>query len=160
MTMSELLAALDAAADATVRIVFPDGTFVPAHFHVTEVGRVRKEFVDCGGTPRSAEACVLQTWVAHDTDHRLSAGKLAGIVRRSQRALRAGDHVVEIECQRDTIATYALAAAEAEGEGLALRLAAKHTACLAPDQCGVGDDACCTEPETAPQFVGLGTLAR
>ena len=23
--------------------------FRPAHFHVTEVGRVRKDFIDCGG---------------------------------------------------------------------------------------------------------------
>jgi len=26
-----------------------DGTFVPEHFHVTEVGQIAKNFIDCGG---------------------------------------------------------------------------------------------------------------
>ena len=26
----------------------PDGTFVPAHFHLTEIGLMTKHFVDCG----------------------------------------------------------------------------------------------------------------
>jgi len=28
----------------------PEGTYLPAHFHMTEVGLVTKHFVDCGGT--------------------------------------------------------------------------------------------------------------
>jgi hypothetical protein len=30
-----------------------------------------KEFIDCGGTVRSTNACVLQVWVANDVDRRL-----------------------------------------------------------------------------------------
>jgi len=30
-----------------------NGTMVPEHFHVTEVGVVTKHFIDCGGTVRN-----------------------------------------------------------------------------------------------------------
>ena len=38
---------------AAIQIMLPEGEFVPTHFHITEVGRVRKDFIDCGGTVRS-----------------------------------------------------------------------------------------------------------
>ncbi|MEI7863404.1 MAG: DUF6428 family protein, partial [Planctomycetota bacterium] len=38
--------------------MLPDKSFVPAHFHITEVGRVQKDFIDCGGTVRSATTCL------------------------------------------------------------------------------------------------------
>src|SRR3954454_910841 len=81
MTVSEFQAALARAPEAALHLMLPDGDFVPAHFHVTEVGRVQKDFIDCGGTTRSAVSCLLQVWVAKDTAHRLTAAKLAGILR-------------------------------------------------------------------------------
>jgi hypothetical protein len=30
-----------------------NGQLVPAHFHITEVGKVSKHFIDCGGTIRT-----------------------------------------------------------------------------------------------------------
>lgn len=27
----------------------PNGDLVPTHFHVTEIGKVTKHFIDCGG---------------------------------------------------------------------------------------------------------------
>lgn len=32
-----------------VNIVQPNGEYVPAHFHITEVGLITKNFLDCGG---------------------------------------------------------------------------------------------------------------
>jgi hypothetical protein len=32
-----------------VTFMLPNGSFVPEHFHVTEVGLVTKNFIDCGG---------------------------------------------------------------------------------------------------------------
>lgn len=32
-----------------VEFQLEDGTFVPEHFHVTEVGQTSKKFIDCGG---------------------------------------------------------------------------------------------------------------
>ena len=33
-----------------VEFQLENGTFVPEHFHVTEVGVIQKNFIDCGGT--------------------------------------------------------------------------------------------------------------
>jgi hypothetical protein len=31
-----------------VTFLLPNGTYVPEHFHVTEVGLITKNFIDCG----------------------------------------------------------------------------------------------------------------
>ena len=59
-----------------VGFVFDDGDFIPGHFHVTEVGHVAKNFIDCGGTVRSISSVQLQVWLGSDEHHRLTAGKL------------------------------------------------------------------------------------
>ena len=69
----------------------PDGTFVPKHFHVTEVGQVNKHFIDCGGTVRKEKVVNFQLWEAGDTDHRLAPQKLAGIIGLSEKALGIED---------------------------------------------------------------------
>ena len=80
MTLTELKQTLAAHPDLPLRFVLPDGQLVPAHAHVTEVARVDKHFVDCGGTRRAESYCRLQVWVADDTDHRLPAAKLHRIL--------------------------------------------------------------------------------
>jgi hypothetical protein len=165
MTLSTLLDALSAAhPDTALRVELPDGSAVPAHFHVTEVGRVRKDFIDCGGTVRSWERCVLQVWVADDRDHRVSAGKLAKIIRLAAPIL--GDHAdaeVEVEYDVGVITQFpVLAVGRTTGAGIVLRLGGKHTACLAPDRCGVADSACaapgCCAPAAESSPVTLGGL--
>jgi hypothetical protein len=150
MTVDELLAILSDNAAATLQVVLPGGEFVPAHFHVTEVGRVQKDFIDCGGTVRSALACVLQVWVADDTDHRLDAGKLARIVRLASPVLKATNLPVEVEYEAETLSQYPLNAAEVTPSGdVLLRLGSKHTACLATDRCGISPlptASCCSAP--------------
>ena len=48
MKLSEFLFALNQVESLDFKT--PDGTAVPAHFHITEVGKVEKHFIDCGGT--------------------------------------------------------------------------------------------------------------
>jgi len=55
MKLSNFRSAVVAAGDARVEFALPDGAKVPAHFHVTEVGYVTKDFFDCGGTRRRDE---------------------------------------------------------------------------------------------------------
>ena len=55
----------------TVTFQLPNGTFVPEHFHVTEVGLVTKNFIDCGGTVRNETVVNFQLWDANDFEHRL-----------------------------------------------------------------------------------------
>lgn len=115
----------------------PTGDIVPPHFHVTEIGRVRKDFVDCGGVRRSTERCVLQTLIADDFEHRLSPIKLLGILEKSQ-SLGLSDHIaIDVEIQGQTIEIYEIAAASVDQHVLTFQLAATSTACLAPDRCGL-----------------------
>lgn len=48
MLMQELIKYLSKEQLGTLEIALPGGETLPAHFHITEVGRVRKDFVDCG----------------------------------------------------------------------------------------------------------------
>jgi hypothetical protein len=147
MTTADLAAALAAAPDASLHFRLPDGGFVPAHFHVTEVGRVRKDFIDCGGTVRSSTACQLQLWVAGDTAHRLTAGKLAGILRAGEKLLGAEPLPVEIEYEGELVSQFPLDAAHVTPSGLLLVLGGKHTDCLARELClplaGCEQPGCC-----------------
>lgn len=83
MTLDAFLDVLDRNPVAAFHLMLPDGDLVPAHFHVTEVGRVQKDFIDCGGTVRSATACVLQVWVAEIVYSQLT--KPAGLAGRTDR---------------------------------------------------------------------------
>lgn len=138
MLLREFTALLDAHPAAGLHLLLPDGDLVAAHFHVTEVGRVAKDFIDCGGTVRSSRSCVLQVWVADDTAHRLDAAKLAGIVRLAAPVLGGDDLPVEVEYDAGLITQLPVTAAEVTPAGLLFHLGGKHTACLAPDRCGVG----------------------
>lgn len=120
-----------ATADA-VRFQLPDGSFVPEHFHVTEVGVVTKHFIDCGGTVRLERVANFQLWSASDTDHRLRASKLLNIIALSERTLGMEDDEIEVEYQAQTIGKYGL-----EFNGSDFVLVSKHTDCLAKDNCGV-----------------------
>jgi hypothetical protein len=121
-----------------VRFVLPDGDPIPADFHVTEVGHVVKNFVDCGGTVRRLETCLLQTWVAgNDSDHRLSTEKLAKILDLSTKVVPSEDLEVEVEYEPCAVAQYKVESAKAAGKELHFQLAHKHTDCLAREACGL-----------------------
>lgn len=59
MTTKEFKKILEENLDGHMRWMFQDGSFVPDHYHVTEVGKVRKDFIDCGGNIRNSTSCVL-----------------------------------------------------------------------------------------------------
>lgn len=147
MKLDDFMAALTDNPNTGIQVILPDGNFVPAHFHVTEVGRVQKDFIDCGGTIRSVSSCVLQVWVAGDTDHRLSTTKLTKIIGLAGPLLSSLDLPVEVEYEAGVVSQYPLASVENSASGLLLRLGNKHTACLAEDRCGInpaGPDCCMT----------------
>jgi hypothetical protein len=109
-----------------------NGTFVPEHFHVTEVGIITKNFIDCGGVTRNEKVVNFQLWNANDFEHRLKPNKLLHIIKLSEDKLGIEDSEIEVEYQSDTIGKYDL-----EFNGKAFILKNKTTACLAHDQCGV-----------------------
>ena len=82
MILSELKSLLAAHPQHAFRLLLPDGDAVPVSFHITEVGRVHKAFLDCGGTPRETTTCQLQVWVGQDYNHRIETGKMASILEK------------------------------------------------------------------------------
>jgi hypothetical protein len=109
-----------------------NGQLVPAHFHITEVGKVSKHFIDCGGTIRTEHLINFQLWYANDIEHELKASKLLEIIELSENKLGIEDHEIEVEYQAETIGKYALGF-----DGTYFLLLNKQTACLAEDQCGI-----------------------
>ncbi len=137
MDVGHLRQILDSRGDSPLHIMLPSGEFVPSHFHVTEVGRVQRTFIDCGGTLRETVSCLLQVWTANDVEHRLAAGKLLKILNIAEPILGAAGIPVEIEYGPEVASHYFLSDIEVTPGGLLLVLAAKQTECLAPDKCGV-----------------------
>jgi hypothetical protein len=118
----------------------PDGSTVPSHFHVTEVGQVSKDFIDCGGTLRHEKVVNFQLWNADDIDHRLQPKKLRNIIQLSEKKLFIDDRLeVEVEYQGDTIGKYHL-----DFKDGSFHLVSTLTDCLAKDKCGI------PEPEKSP----------
>lgn len=143
MKLSEFKNILLRAPSNSLRVVLPDGDVIPAEFHVTEVGHVAKNFIDCGGTIRSNQAVVLQTWVSDsDKDHRLTAGKLSKILDLSRKVVPSDDLPVEIEYEACAISQYPVAEVTIEASEITITLEEKHTDCLAKESCGVEASGC------------------
>lgn len=115
-----------------VEFQLENGTFVPEHFHVTEVGMIAKNFIDCGGVIRNEEVVNFQLWNADDYEHRLKPNKLLHIIQLSEEKLNIKDFEIEVEYQNETIGKYDL-----EFNGKTFVLKNKTTACLAQDSCGI-----------------------
>jgi len=116
----------------TIAFQLPSGELVPRHFHVTEVGEINKNFIDCGGTVRNEKAVNFQLWNANDYDHRLHPKKLIDIIELSEKTLNIGDFEVEVEYQGQTIKKFGL-----DFDGEKFLLTVKETDCLAKDKCGI-----------------------
>lgn len=130
MTLEQLKVALKDLN--TIAFELPDGNLVPKHFHVTEVGKVTKDFIDCGGILRKEQKVNLQLWEANDYDHRLHPEKLLQIITLAQTQLNIADLEVEVEYQGQTINKFGL-----ELKGNNFTLTPTVTDCLAKDKCGI-----------------------
>ena len=146
MKLSDFKASLQSSPTHPLRFVLPDGDVIAAHAHITEVGRIDKTFIDCGGTVRKVSTCSLQAWVADDTDHRLEPGQLAMILDKASPILSGEDLDVEIEYEDCQISQFPVESVAATDGGLEFHLGTKHTDCLAKDVClpgGSGECGCC-----------------
>ncbi|MDF7815495.1 MULTISPECIES: DUF6428 family protein [Hymenobacter] len=130
MKISELKQSLRGLEAINFRL--PDGTYLPAHFHVTEVGLVSKHFIDCGGVERRETVANFQLWEAGDYDHRLAPQKFLHILTLSEKILGHEDLDIEVEYQQQTIGKFGLSF-----DGQDFVLTQKQTACLAQEACGI-----------------------
>lgn len=131
MKLSEIKKVLRSLETVTFKL--PNGELVQSHFHVTEVGKVTKHFIDCGGTIRNKEVANFQLWEANDYNHRLHPEKLIHIIELSESKLGIPDLEIEVEYQMaDTIGKFDL-----DFDGKDFLLKSKLTDCLAKDKCGI-----------------------
>ena len=133
MKLSELKLELNKLEE--LHFELPNGSMVPQHFHVTEVGQVTKHFIDCGGTERKEKVVNFQLWEAGDFDHRLAPKKLNDIIALSEKVLKIEDGEIEVEYQGQTIGKYDLSF---NGKNFVLKN--KQTDCLASDKCVIPVD--------------------
>jgi hypothetical protein len=144
MNISEFKSHLASNPDKLVRFVFDDGEAIPEHFHVTEVGHVKKDFIDCGGTVRSLSICLLQTWTHDDDqDHRLDSSKLLSIISLAEGHFPITDLEVEVEYEDCVISQFLVVGAEVQDDVVTFLLGDKHTDCLAKEKCGIDGSGCC-----------------
>lgn len=117
----------------TLTFILPTGKLIPTHFHVTEVGLVQRNFIDCGGRIRNEKSVNFQLWTAEDIDHRLETKKLKNIISLSEVKLGISENFeVEVEYQGDTIGKYHLDFIDGK-----FHLVSTLTDCLAKDNCGI-----------------------
>jgi hypothetical protein len=151
MTLDDLQNALEANPKRFLRFVLPDGDYIPAHAHVTEVGHVVRNFIDCGGVTGKEEKVLLQTHVGKDTDHRLRSDRFAKILRLGDRMIPSADLDVDVEYDCCVVAQYPIAEVTPGGEHLNLILQRGRTQCRARERrdgekaidCCASSAACC-----------------
>src|SRR5690554_8109446 len=130
MKLSQVKALLPILKKVILKLV--NVSFVPEHFHFTEVVMITKNFIYCDGVIRTEKTVNFQLWNADDSEHRLKPAKLLNIIKLSEEKLGIEDAEIEVEYQSDTIGKYALAF-----DGTNFILQNKTTACLAQDACGI-----------------------
>ena len=131
MKLSEIKTQLKKLSQIAFQL--PNGDLVPSHFHVTEVGKVSKHFIDCGETVRTEKVVNFQLWEANDYNHRLLPEKLVHIIELSEKTLGLPDLEIEVEYQmKETIGKFNL-----DFDGTNFLLTKKLTDCLAKDICGI-----------------------
>ena len=111
---------------------FENGLHIPQHFHITEIGLITKDFIDCGGVIRNEKVISFQLWHANDFNHRLKAKNILEIISMAENSIIFEDLEIEVEYQNSTIGKYGLSF---NGENFILK--SKTTNCLAEDNCGI-----------------------
>ena len=118
-----------------VPFVLPNGVCIPSHFHVTELGIVTKDFIDCGGTIRQEKVANFQLWTSSDFDHKMHPSKIINIIEIAENSLGLENLEIEVEYQSDTVGKYGL-----EFKDGKFHLSATQTDCLAKEKCGIPEE--------------------
>jgi hypothetical protein len=148
MTLRDLQTVLEKFPGHFPRFILPNGNQIPAHVHVTEVGRVLRDFIDCGGVTGKEEKVVLQTHVGDDTEHRLRSDRFIKILQIGQRVLPNTDLEVDVEYDCCVVSQYPVGEARPEGEFLNLILERSRTQCRARERRETASESGCTSAAT------------
>jgi hypothetical protein len=135
MQLSEFKQGLGQHAEKNLIFLLPTGTRIPLHAHVTDVARIEKRSIDCGGTTRTESYCRLQAWFSDDTGHRIAAHTLLKVLEKAGGVLGAEDLEVDLEYEAPFISQFPVTTVEPDGGNLVIHLGIRHTACRAQEVC-------------------------
>ncbi len=135
LTLEDFRKSLAASPGLGLRFRLPTGGLTPIHLHLTEVARVEKRFIDCGGTVRTDVSARLQLWTADDTDHRVGCAKAIQILGRGADLVGSTDLPMEVEFDFPLLTLFTVVGAVVEGNERIFLLEGKKADCLAPDVC-------------------------
>lgn len=135
LTLEAFRQALAAAPSLGLRFRLPTGALTPIHLHLTEVARVEKRFIDCGGTIRADLSARLQLWSADDTDHRVGCAKALQILARGAELVGSTALPLEVEYDFPLLTVFPVLGSVVEGRERIFLLGAKRADCLAPEIC-------------------------
>ncbi len=135
MTLRDFRETLAAGPGLGLRFRLPTGGLTPIHLHLTEVARVEKRFIDCGGTVRTDVSARLQLWTADDTDHRVGCAKALQILDRGADLVGSTALPMEVEYDFPLLTLFPVVGSVVEGNERIFLLEAKKADCLAPDVC-------------------------
>jgi len=135
LTLADFRKVLSIQPGLGLRFRLPTGALAPIHLHLTEVARVEKRFIDCGGTVRTQASARVQLWVADDTDHRVGCAKCLQILDRGKAVVGDENLPLEVECDLPYLTLFPVLGTVVEGGDRVVLLGASKADCLAPDVC-------------------------
>lgn len=137
MRLGNFIKLLENNKNCQIRFKLPDGNFIEEHFHVTEIGKITKEFIDCGGTNRNKQTCLLQLWTANDEEHRVNASKLHSIFSLAKHIYMDDKTPLEVQYGTEQAVIYDVESCGLNENYIDVVLKGQKTDCLAPDKCGI-----------------------
>lgn len=144
MRLHELQKTLKLNPAKSPRFILPDGGHIAVHAHVTEVGHVVRNFIDCGGNIGKEEKVLLQTHVGDDIEHRLKSDRLSNILQLGLRVLPTTELDVDVEYDCCVVAQYPILEVKPKGEYLDIILQRGRTQCRARERREAAlDEGCC-----------------
>ncbi len=144
MRLNELQSVIQQNPDSFVRFGLPDGDYIPRHAHVTEVGHVVKNYIDCGGQIGKEQKVLLQAHVGNDVEHRLRSDRFGKILQLAQRVLPNDQLNVEVEYDCCVVAQYPISEVKPAGQYVDIILTRGRTQCRARDRGeAAANDTCC-----------------
>ena len=155
ITYQKLITLLTENPSHLINVHLPDGSLIPAHYHLTDVGCVNRYFIDCGGHTREENYIQMQLWLGKDSHHRLTADTFLKILDHSQTVLNKLDKLAEseihIEYKTDFVAQYPMEAIDVIDDKIVIKTALLTTQCLAAlrHEKENSDDSCCNTMHNA-----------
>ena len=129
MKFHELRSVLETNPNRLPRFVLPDGDYIPAHAHVTEVSHVIRNLVDCGGVMGKEEKVLLQAHVGNDIHHRLRSDRFAKILQLGNKVVPNADLDVDVEYDCCVVSQYPITEVRATDDHFDIVLARGRTQC-------------------------------